>query len=336
MLGYNRSIDEMVDTKSVFLQNEWKSTKWNILLGVRFDDNNKLENPVFSPRVSLRYQPSSWVNLRAGYATGFRAPQTYDEDLHVTAASGGVMLKRNAADLKPEFSNSVSLSADFYKQFGRVQTNLLIEAFYTNLKNVFLFEEIEVDESKNTIQERRNGEGATVKGINMEARMVPNPKFQLQMGATFEQSRYHQPEKWSDNEALELHTKMFRTPDFYSYFTASYTPIKALTFSLSGTYTGSMLVQHFIAKELYNESTGGYDIVSADEEIQTPGFFDANAKIAYKFSLGKAVDMQLNAGVQNIFNSYQKDFDKGEERDSGYIYGPSLPRSFFFGVKFDM
>jgi outer membrane receptor for ferrienterochelin and colicins len=27
------------------------------------------------------------------------------------------------------------------------------------------------------------------------------------------------------------------------------------------------------------------------------------------------------------------DFDKGADRDSGYIYGPSLPRSFFAGVK---
>ena len=29
---------------------------------------------------------------------------------------------------------------------------------------------------------------------------------------------------------------------------------------------------------------------------------------------------------KNIFNAYQKDFDRGADRDSGYIYGPSLPR----------
>ena len=45
------------------------------------------------------------------------------------------------------------------------------------------------------------------------------------------------------------------------------------------------------------------------------------------------VAQQVNAGVQNIFNAYQNDFDKGADRDSGYIYGPSLPRSFFAGVK---
>jgi aspartyl aminopeptidase len=40
-----------------------------------------------------------------------------------------------------------------------------------------------------------------------------------------------------------------------------------------------------------------------------------------------------HAGIQNIFNAYQKDFDRGANRDSGYIYGPSLPRSWFVGAK---
>ena len=44
------------------------------------------------------------------------------------------------------------------------------------------------------------------------------------------------------------------------------------------------------------------------------------------------MNLQINAGIQNIFNAYQDDFDKGADRDSGYIYGPSLPRSFFVGV----
>jgi outer membrane receptor for ferrienterochelin and colicins len=46
--------------------------------------------------------------------------------------------------------------------------------------------------------------------------------------------------------------------------------------------------------------------------------------------------MQLHVGVQNVFNAYQKDFDKGAERDSGYIYGPSLPRSVIMGIRFDI
>lgn len=57
-------------------------------------------------------------------------------------------------------------------------------------------------------------------------------------------------------------------------------------------------------------------------------------KLYVSFSrLYKSMNLQVNAGIQNIFNAYQNDFDKGADRDSGYIYGPSLPRSFFAGVK---
>ena len=38
------------------------------------------------------------------------------------------------------------------------------------------------------------------------------------------------------------------------------------------------------------------------------------------------------AGLQNIFNSNQNGFDKGALRDSGYIYGPSRPRTLLVGL----
>ena len=40
--------------------------------------------------------------------------------------------------------------------------------------------------------------------------------------------------------------------------------------------------------------------------------------------------------MTNIFNSYQKDFDTGYLRDSGYIYGPSMPRSLNVGLTFSL
>jgi len=36
-----------------------------------------------------------------------------------------------------------------------------------------------------------------------------------------------------------------------------------------------------------------------------------------------------------MFNAYQKDFDIGATRDSDYIYGPSRPRTYTFGIKLD-
>ena len=76
---------------------------------------------------------------------------------------------------------------------------------------------------------------------------------------------------------------MFRTPDVYGYFTSTFTPVKRLAVSLTGTYTGTMLVQHL----------AGY--IPEDREEKTPDFFDLNMKVAYDFPLYKSVTLQLNA-----------------------------------------
>ncbi len=321
MLGYNRSIYQKVNTKSAYAQNEWKNQKVSVLLGFRFDKHNLIKNPIISPRVNLRYSPNENINLRGSFSSGFRAPQAFDEDLHVTAVGGKVSLIQIDPNLKTEKSQSVSTSVDLYKNFGNVQTNLLIEGFFTNLDNVFVLEKVGTDSKDNIVLERRNGTGAQVMGINLEGKILPTQKTQLQFGMTFQKSEYKQAQRWSDNLNLEAQKKMFRSPNQYGYLTASCQVLKPLSVSLSGTYTGSMLVQHF----------AGY--VADDIEMKTPKYYDINFKTSYDFKLNGSARMQLNAGVQNIFNSYQNDFDKGVFRDAGYIYGPALPRTFFVGMK---
>ena len=70
--------------------------------------------------------------------------------------------------------------------------------------------------------------------------------------------------------------------------------------------------------------------------VTTPSFFAVNLKLSYDIAVYKGVILQINGGMQNITNAYQKDFDKGWNRDSDYIYGPSLPRSFFVGASISL
>ncbi len=312
-------IDQKVGVASAYLQNEWSTDKWGILVGGRVDHNDILNKAIFSPRFNLRYNPSKSVNFRATYSTGFRAPQVFDEDLHIAVNGGELVRSTIADDLVEERSQSVNLSADLYKNFGRVNTNLLIEGFYTHLDNVFVSETFE-NEAGETIQERRNGGVATVKGITVEGRVVLPSTLQFQVGATYQNSLYSEPEDWSEN--AEATDKMFRTPDLYGYFTTSYEPTRNLTLALTGTYTGSMLVEHF----------AGY--IEEDRIEKTPDFWDINLKATYNFTICNSVRTQLSLGVENVFNQYQSDFDKGPDRDAGYVYGPMKPRSYTCGLKF--
>ncbi len=145
------------------------------------------------------------------------------------------------------------------------------------------------------------------------------------MAYTFQKSRYEEPEKWSDDPNVAPEERMFKTPDHYGYVTTIYNPTKAFEVALTGTYTGSMLVQHMVSS--------GTDV---DIAVETPSFFDLNIKFAYNFTITKFADFEINAGVKNLFNAFQDDFDKGADRDSKYIYGPVIPRSIFFGVKFSL
>ncbi|HDJ33692.1 MAG TPA: TonB-dependent receptor [Bacteroidetes bacterium] len=324
MLGYDRFIEQSADIGSMFIQNEWKNENTGILVGLRLDKHSLIDHPVLSPRLNFRFNLTENVNLRSGYSTGFRAPQTFDEDLHITAVGGNVALITNDPGLETEKSHNFTVSADLYKNSGKVPASILLEGFYISLENIFVVEEAGTDAEGNLILERRNGTGAVIKGIHVEGRIVPSRTIQLQFGMSFQKSLYSKPRAWSENENIEPQRKMFRSPGHYGYFTASWTPSENFSMNFSGNYTGPMLVQHF----------AGY--IPEDAEVETPPFFDTTLKIARDIHIGGHCVLQLNGGVQNILNSYQDDFDRGEYRDAGYIYGPSLPRTFFLGMKFNM
>ena len=329
MWGYDRHTDQTVNIYSAFLQNEWKNKHWGILIGGRLDKHNMVDDIIFSPRANLRFNPTDNINLRLSYSSGFRAPQAFDEDMHIENVGGTVAMIERAKDLKEEKSQSFSMSADMYHRFGAFQTNLLVEGFYTRLTDVFVLGEPYDRGDGILVKPRSNGPGAKVMGITLEGKLAYLSLLQIQAGLTLQRSRYDEAHKWHDDAPAER--KIFRTPDTYGYFTATYTPIKPLSIALSGTYTGNMLVQRM---DITAENAAMGDMPERKAEaILTPKFFDLGVKIAYDFKLYKTVDLQLSGGVQNIFESYQKDFDRGANRDSGYIYGPALPRSFFAGVK---
>ena len=318
MSGYGRVTEQTVRIVSAYAQNEWKNSRWGILVGGRLDKHNLIDGLIFSPRANLRYNPTENINLRASYSYGFRAPQAFDEDLHIDNVGGTVSMIRLADDLRVEKSQSISVSADMYHSWGNWQGNMLVEGFFTDLDDVFALRELGFEDGI-LIKERHNESGARVFGAILEGKFAYKDIFQVQLGVTAQSSKYKETRSWG--ESVEATRNMFRTPDLHGYMTASYNPIEALTLTVTGTYTGSMYVEHHAGMIAHNVT------------VKTPDFLDMGFKASYDLKVYRSFSMQLNAGVQNIFNSFQKDFDSGADRDSGYMYGPTLPRTFFFGVK---
>ncbi len=322
MLGYGRNLKQITNAAGFFAQNDWTNDKWTILLGARIDKHNLIDKPIVSPRATLRFAANDDISLRAGYARGYRAPQAYDEDLHVEAVGGAVSLIQLAPGLKPEYSNTLNLSFDYFKQLNNWQVNFMVEGFFTQLTDVFALRELGYDAEGNLLLERYNASGAEVAGINFETRASFKRTLDIQAGFTIQQSKYTENVSWSDNPALTSQDRMFRSPDNYGYLTVDYRPWERFLVNTSLVYTGSMLVQH----------AAGY--IAEDSQTTTQEFYDLGIRLAYDIPLKSDLNLEISGGVKNIFDQFQPDLDAGLDKDAGYIYGPVLPRSFFVGVKF--
>ena len=370
-------IDQKINNWSQLAQIEWKNDMFSILLGARLDENSAVGRPIFSPRATLRYNPTKNVNFRLSYAKGFRAPQVFDEDLHVGVVNGEVQKVYNIPDLRPETSHSINASADLYAQWGPVKANLLIEGFYNKLQDVFVTKLNKVEHGI-MMYDRKNGEGATVYGANLEGKLTWSI-LQLQGGLTLTQNRYDKPEEWGQradflsngfpvifdttddlgNPIKAVNQKqesdiITRTPSAYGYFTLGITPVKNFDIALTGTITGPMYVPHAIKYGSTQQPNSGYPQgfdeegmqnylvagglekdteIRIDELKKTPTFFDMGFKLSYDFDFFSNTCLQVYAGMNNLLNAMQSDYDKGADRDSGYIYGPTMPRSAFLGMK---
>ena len=320
ILGYDRNTLQRVHLGGGYVQNEWKNKQWSILVGGRLEQHSLLDKPVFSPRANIRYTPIEPIILRLSYASGYRAPQIYEEDLHVGAVGGEVSLISLDENLKPEYSHSISGSIDMYKRFGKWDLNLTFEGFFTQLNDVFTLVENGHDAHGNLLLTRTNASGARVAGMNIEAKVGFGHLLTFQAGYTYNHSRYIEPLQWSENPNIAPQRRMFRTPDHYGYFLCNIEPVEHFHIITNGKVTGNMLVQHF----------AGY--VTEDEEVTTPTFFEWDIKLCYDIPLYKHYTLEINAGVKNILDQFQSDLDKGMDRDAGFIYGPATPRTFFAGI----
>lgn len=323
--AYNYLVDQTTKNLGVFLQSDWEITPTlTLLTGLRMDEHNLMERPILSPRASLLYKWKDYTQFRLSYGVGFRAPQAFDTDLHIAFAGGGISRVTLSPDLQPERSRSWSSSINFDKPTDDYVFGFTLEGFYTKLNDAFFLQPIGED-SFGEVFEKQNGQGATVQGATLELRANYNRKIQVEAGFTLQSSEFENPVQYIDD--LEGITEFIRTPNDYGFATLSFTPNQRINANINYVYTGSMKVPHF----------AGAINQEVDEIITTTAFHEVSTKFSYLLDMKKmASDIELYAGIKNIFNAYQDDFDIGKNRDSNFVFGPAQPRTFFMGLKFKM
>ncbi len=321
--SYNYLTDQTTQNIGVFVQNDWDVTPTlNFLSGFRIDKHNLVDDAIVSPRLSLLYKLKETTQFRLGWGTGFRAPQAFDTDLHIAFAGGGISRISLAEDLFEEKSNSFTASVNYDKATEHFIAGFTVEGFYTHLNDAFYLFPLGEDDFGERF-EKRNGSGATVKGITVEARANFDYVIEIDAGFTFQSSKFD--DAVENIEGSPAKREFLRTPNNYGYATLTYTPTKNLSASANLVYTGKMDITH-----VAGEGTGQ----DVDEYFETPQFTELTFRLGYILNIPKvSTAVEIYGGVKNVTNSYQDDFDTGKNRDSNYVYGPSAPRSVFVGLK---
>jgi outer membrane receptor for ferrienterochelin and colicins len=317
-LGYGREIDDTYRELGLFLQDDVKfNSTVSLLAGLRMSKHSLISDLIFNPRLSLLLNLTGDLSWRTTFSTGFRAPQVFDEDLHITQVGGEGMIIENSPDLTQESSYSLSSGLDFGRMIGNNNLQLSLEGFYTLLTDTFILTEQEFDPRENALVfERINGSNSKVYGVSAEFGLQFSSSFAIMSGWTFQRSRLDEPEPDFGS------TDLFRTPDAYGYVTFNYENERLLDIDISLEYTGRMKVPHY----------AGY--IPEDQLETSDPFWVLNAKMTKPVSLGLNNTINFFLGAYNLFNSFQKDLDKGVLRDAGYVYGPSKPRAFYAGFEF--
>jgi len=341
--GYNRLVDQRVNTIGFFAQYEWKpSGRFKALIGGRYDfttvggryDIGNVQRSadvgtgVFSPRITLMYDLMDNLQLRGGYARGFRAPQAFNEDLHISSVGGAPQFVILADGLDKELSDAFTASLNYNQVIGKTQANILVEGFYTHLKDPFTIVSTgSALPNGSILEEVRNSTGAHVAGTNFELGVSPSADLQFQLGGALQRSAYEEDQVLFEAEpgnesAPTVVTDAFvRNPNLYGYLAANWQASENWKLDITGTYTGSMTVPRVV------NASGFLDLMESDP------FMDVNFKLSHHVDIRERFHLELSGGVQNAFNAYQDDFDTGPRRDSDYVYGPARPRTYFLGLK---
>ncbi len=314
-------LDKVYTTTGLFLQDNLHvghQEKFEFVIGARLDKHSELAEWILSPRFIAKFNAGKGFLLRAAYSTGFKPPQTYNEDLHLCGVEGDQRIIRNAPDLKEERSNTLSTGMEYKGKINGIPALFSVMVFRTRLNDSFTEQFVAKSGSIERWQ-RVNSDGAQVRGAELDVGIQPVSGFRIRGGLTFKKSRYDSPHE-------DFGTKNFlRTPDLTGNLRLNFFPTERIDCFIRGDYIGQAEVPH----EVVVEGQENPDLIL--EKSQS--FLQLDLGIIYQLPLNNGLDTKINTGVKNVTNSFQNDLDTGPDRDPAFIYGPIRPRTFYFGLE---
>jgi outer membrane receptor for ferrienterochelin and colicins len=314
--AYGRLTDVGYENAGLYVQDDWAfAPKWQLLYGLRGDVHTALDDPVVSPRLAVMHSPLPSLDIRVSMARGFRAPQVFDEDLHLSSVAGEVRIIEVDPDLREERSVNYMAGFEWKPEAGPGQALLEVNGFHTTLDDLFNVQE--ADNPATPLFEFRkvNFGSAQVYGAEVNVGWGIGDALILQAGIVEQRARFGQAEP--DFGSRDF----FRTPKRYGNVTATWRIPRLVDLFAAARYTGPMQAPHY----------AGY--VTQDRLETTPSFVVYDLALSKRIKAGTGPQLVVGVSARNLTNAYQRDLDRGPLRDSAYVYGPRFPRTVGISLK---
>ncbi|HUU27550.1 MAG TPA: TonB-dependent receptor [archaeon] len=349
--------EKHADDLGIYLQDEYSiRDDLQLVAGVRYDTHHSgdsfagsgkvadldipkitYDESAFSPRLAVKYTPTSNLSFRSSLGTGFRVPYLFSEELHLCSGSPRVY---KPGGLKPERSVSFNVSTDFSSDRFSASVNV----FRTNLAEKIGFANAPGDLKRRGYDYIWENVGdAYTQGIELGFKFLLLKNLLSDLNFTYTDARYKERrEDWligradylfawkneyGEQEGNERFNQWWpkykksadnsryipRVPRITGSVQLQYNP-GAWDLVLDCSYTGSMYIDYF------------YDEAVPSEIKHTAPFVVINTRISRKLPKG----VSIYIGAKNLFDYVQED---KRPDDAAFMWAPYTGRLAYGGIK---
>jgi hemoglobin/transferrin/lactoferrin receptor protein len=259
---------------------------------------SKLNTGALTGSAGLVWHPEKDLQLNLSLSTGFRAPNIDDIGKVFDSSPGSVVVPN--ANLKPEYISSIE--AGLIKLFSD-NFKFELSAFYSYLSDALVRRDFQLngmdsifyDGITSRVQAIQNAAYASIWGIQSGLEF----KFLNHFGFTAKFS--YQNGKEEDDSGVEVPLR--HAPPYYGTFRFSYEN-SGFNLMLYTDYNGEVSYKDLAPTEREKPAIYAKD---DDGNPYSPGWFTLNLKGSYQIN----DYIQLNAGIENIFDKGYRTYSSG-------------------------
>jgi outer membrane receptor for ferrienterochelin and colicins len=314
--AYDRFTDASYRNAGLFAQDDWALGRgWQLVYGLRADRHSSIDAVIVSPRAAVMYSPRANIDIRASIARGFRPPQVFDEDLHLSSVAGEARIIRLAPDLREETSTNYMTGVEWKPVAGRGQALFELNGFYTGLHDQFHVGEADDPRTPEFEFVKANFGDARVYGVELNLGWGIDDWLVFQGGMVEQRARFGQAEAEFGSRDF------FRTPHRYGNASVTWKHRVLGDYFAGLRYTGPMKAPHYAG------------FIAHDRLDTTPSFVTFDMSVSRPIVATPDRRLVVTVAGRNLTNEYQDDLDQGPLRDAAYVYGPRFPRSVSLGLR---